>query len=154
VLWTDGITVLGKLFLFACVSLLFACVLHSSKSKPTGFAQVDFENARATFFYRLGQSTSGFEIQRGRKAMIQVQNMRQTVLHLRELARDSELPGYAEMLNNEADDVEMRAIELAIMPQTRSCDSLDQMSAQDHVPADIEATHDVRLAAIARQIFS
>jgi hypothetical protein len=86
--------------------------------------------------------------------MIQAQTARQAALHLRELARDSELPGYAEMLSKAADDLEARANELAITPQARSCDSLDRQSVQGHVAADIEVTHDFRLAAIARQIFS
>jgi hypothetical protein len=44
--------------------------------------------------------------------MTQVQNVYQLALQMRELARDSKLPGYIEMLSRAADDLERRAAEL------------------------------------------
>ena len=38
--------------------------------------------------------------------MTQIQVVHQTALHMRELARDSELPGYAQKLERAADDLE------------------------------------------------
>ncbi|MGD0143478.1 MAG: hypothetical protein ABSC92_09985 [Rhizomicrobium sp.] len=52
--------------------------------------------------------------------MIQAQNVRQTARHLRELARDSDLPDYVERLTKAADELEMRAAELTLHPQESS----------------------------------
>jgi len=38
--------------------------------------------------------------------MTQIQVVHQTALHMRELARDSELPGYAQKLERAADELE------------------------------------------------
>ena len=38
--------------------------------------------------------------------MTQIQVVHQTALHMRELARDSELPGYAQKLDRAADELE------------------------------------------------
>jgi hypothetical protein len=45
-------------------------------------------------------------------AMTQAQNIFQLALHMRELARDTVLPSYIEILSRAADDLEMRAAEL------------------------------------------
>ena len=43
--------------------------------------------------------------------MAQAQDVQQMALHMRELARASDMPSYTEMLSRAADDLEQRAAE-------------------------------------------